>query len=130
MTALPDTSRLLAPELAGGALLDLGPYPLVWVRHLDLFAAPYQPIFPGIACSLSESRQCAFSAVDHQWLHAQDSAYWRRCIHFLDTRFSEVGRSRKLYADMPVLEILYVTYNNICIYSDVQSRCCKRARVC
>jgi dihydrodiol dehydrogenase / D-xylose 1-dehydrogenase (NADP) len=27
----PDTHRALAAELAGGPLLDLGPYPLVWV---------------------------------------------------------------------------------------------------
>lgn len=30
----PDDNRLLAAELAGGALLDLGPYPLVWVSFL------------------------------------------------------------------------------------------------
>lgn len=27
----PDTDRVLAAELAGGSLLDIGPYPLVWV---------------------------------------------------------------------------------------------------
>lgn len=27
----PDTDRVLAAELAGGALLDLGPYPWTWV---------------------------------------------------------------------------------------------------
>lgn len=27
----PDTGRVLAAELAGGSLLDIGPYPLVWV---------------------------------------------------------------------------------------------------
>lgn len=27
----PDSHRVLAAELAGGALLDLGPYPMVWV---------------------------------------------------------------------------------------------------
>jgi dihydrodiol dehydrogenase / D-xylose 1-dehydrogenase (NADP) len=28
---IPETHRLLDPTLAGGGLLDLGPYPLVWV---------------------------------------------------------------------------------------------------
>jgi len=27
----PDTDRVLAAELGGGALLDLGPYPWTWV---------------------------------------------------------------------------------------------------
>lgn len=27
----PDTDRVLSAEAAGGALLDLGPYPMVWV---------------------------------------------------------------------------------------------------
>ena len=30
----PDSDRVLAAELAGGALLDLGPYPWTWVSHL------------------------------------------------------------------------------------------------
>ena len=35
----PDSHRLLSAEMAGGPLLDLGPYPLVWVSlettHVD-----------------------------------------------------------------------------------------------
>lgn len=30
----PSNHRTLIPELAGGALLDLGPYPLVWVSKV------------------------------------------------------------------------------------------------
>ncbi|KDQ19043.1 hypothetical protein BOTBODRAFT_28531 [Botryobasidium botryosum FD-172 SS1] len=30
LDAIPDTHRILDPKLGGGALLDLGPYPLVW----------------------------------------------------------------------------------------------------
>ncbi|TDL29856.1 NAD(P)-binding protein [Rickenella mellea] len=36
---VPKTHRLLNPELAGGGLLDLGPYPLVWAM-LTLFQNP------------------------------------------------------------------------------------------
>lgn len=36
---LPDTHRMFAPELAGGAQLDLGPYPLVWAL-MSLFQHP------------------------------------------------------------------------------------------
>jgi predicted dehydrogenase len=30
----PDSHRVLSAELAGGALLDLGPYPMLWVSVL------------------------------------------------------------------------------------------------
>lgn len=30
---VPLTHRLLNPDLAGGAILDLGPYPLTWVSN-------------------------------------------------------------------------------------------------
>jgi predicted dehydrogenase len=33
----PDTDRVLAAELGGGALLDLGPYPWTWVSFQALF---------------------------------------------------------------------------------------------
>ena len=29
-----DSNRVFNPELAGGMLLDLGPYPMLWVSHL------------------------------------------------------------------------------------------------
>jgi len=30
MIVRPESDRMLAPDLAGGSLLDLGPYPAVW----------------------------------------------------------------------------------------------------
>ena len=33
----PETHRVIARELGGGAILDLGPYPMVWVGRLDPF---------------------------------------------------------------------------------------------
>jgi dihydrodiol dehydrogenase / D-xylose 1-dehydrogenase (NADP) len=35
----PDTDRVLAAELGGGALLDLGPYPWTWVSYLYAVAS-------------------------------------------------------------------------------------------
>ena len=32
----PDTNRILSAELGGGGLLDVGPYPMVWVSPSDL----------------------------------------------------------------------------------------------
>lgn len=32
----PNTNRLFAAELGGGSLLDLGPYPLVWVSSQSI----------------------------------------------------------------------------------------------
>lgn len=32
----PETFRSIAPELAGGGLLDIGPYPMVWASQAGL----------------------------------------------------------------------------------------------
>ncbi|ORY26983.1 hypothetical protein BCR39DRAFT_539672 [Naematelia encephala] len=44
----PDTSRFLSAELAGGALLDIGPYPMVWALTM-LYRHPLNQITqPGV----------------------------------------------------------------------------------
>ncbi|WVR07379.1 hypothetical protein IAU60_004420 [Kwoniella sp. DSM 27419] len=44
-TKRPDTDRLLSAELAGGSLLDIGPYPMVWTMMM-LYRHPKNEMTP------------------------------------------------------------------------------------
>lgn len=51
----PDSHRVLSAELAGGALLDLGPYPMVWVSTIPV-QDPYR--FASSICRRDEIEEC------------------------------------------------------------------------
>ena len=57
-TDLPLTHRMMDPKLGGGAILDLGPYPLIWaILALYEDSANDKSVLPGIAASIIKTRQ-------------------------------------------------------------------------
>ena len=55
---LPLTHRMMDPKLGGGAILDLGPYPLIWaILALYEDSANNKQVEPGIVASIIKTRQ-------------------------------------------------------------------------
>lgn len=53
--SLPDTHRLVSPQLAGGVLLDIGVYALTWIFQ-TLFTTQKNPVAPAVLSTLRKYR--------------------------------------------------------------------------